>query len=284
MTARRSAGTGVFFGVLLLTGIAAAGTLSLDGPPTQGGLMIGKTDPGTRVTVDGRLVRVSGEGAFLVGFGRDAKGTVSLRLVHPDGSRTEKTLSITGRNYRVQRIDGLPERQVTPKKPEDLARIRNDNAKIAAVRKKDTARPGFASGFQWPARGPLSGVFGSRRILNGKPRRPHNGVDVAAPRGSTVTAAADGVVALVHPDMFYTGKTVMIDHGHGLSSVYVHMDDILVVDGQRVAKGTPIGIVGKTGRVTGPHLHWGVSLFNTHLDPALLAGPMNDPAVRKKGG
>ena len=101
-----------------------------------------------------------------------------------------------------------------------------------------------------------------------------DGVDVAAPRGSTITAAANGVVALTHPDMFFTGKTVMIDHGHGLSSVYVHMDDILVADGQRVKKGTPIGIVGKTGRVTGPHLHWGVSLFGTHLDPALLAAQM----------
>lgn len=284
MTARRPAWTGVFLGVFLLTANAAAGTLSLDGPPIQGGLMIGSTDPGTKVTVEGRPVRVSGEGAFLVGFGRDAKKTVRLRLDHPDGTRTEKTLSVKGRDYQVQRIDGLPERQVTPRKPEDLARIRDDNAKIAEVRKMDTAQTWFASGFQWPAIGPISGVFGSQRILNGKPRRPHNGVDVAAPRGSTVTAAADGVVALVHPDMFYTGKTVMIDHGHGLSSVYVHMDGILVVDGQWVAKGTPIGIVGKTGRVTGPHLHWGVSLFGTHLDPALLAGPMNDPAVRKKGG
>ena len=126
-------------------------------------------------------------------------------------------------------------------------------------------------------------MYGSQRILNGKPKRPHNGIDVAAPRGSTVTAAADGVIALVHPDMFYTGKTVIIDHGHGLSSVYVHMDDILVADGQRVTQGKPIGIVGKTGRVTGPHLHWGVTLFGTHLDPALLAGSMNDSGAPNKG-
>ena len=254
-------------------GIAAAGSLSLDGPWVQGGLVIGTTEPGAKVFVDGRSVRVSAGGVFLVGFGRDAKAALSLRIVHPDGSATDKSLSVARRDYPEQRIDGLPDRQVTPS-PEDLKRIKADNAKIAKVRVRDSDRADFTSGFAWPARGPVSSVFGSRRILNGKPRRPHNGVDVAAPRGSTVAAAADGVVALTHPDMFFTGKTVMIDHGHGLSSVYVHMDDILVADGQRVKKGTPIGIVGKTGRVTGPHLHWGVSLFGTHLDPALLAAPM----------
>ncbi|MDA1089437.1 MAG: M23 family metallopeptidase [Proteobacteria bacterium] len=273
-----------FLGVFLLAGNAAAASLSFDGPLTQGGLVVGKTEPGARVSIDGRPVRVSSEGAFLMGFGRDAEKTVHLRLDHPDGTRTEKTLSVKGRAYKVQRIDGLPEQQVTPRTPEDLARIRDDNAKIATVRNLDTAKAWFASGFQWPVIGPLSGVFGSQRILNGEPRRPHNGVDVAAPRGTTVTAAADGVVVLVHPDMFYTGKTVMIDHGHGLSSVYVHMDDILIADGQRISQGTPIGIVGKTGRVTGAHLHWGVSLFGTLLDPALLAGPMNLPAAQKKGG
>lgn len=277
----RWGGLSIFFGAMLAAGPLTAGSLSLDGPLTQGGLVIGKTDPGTKASVNGKPVRVSGEGVFLMGFGRDANKTVSLRLVHPDGTRTEKDLAISRRDYQVQRIDGLPERQVTPRKPQDLARIRDDNAKIAGVRKRDTALSGFASGFQWPALGPLSGVFGSQRILNGKPRRPHNGVDVAAPRGSAVTAAADGIVALVHSDMFFTGKTVMIDHGHGLSSVYVHMDDIRVTDGQNVSKGTPIGTVGRTGRVTGPHLHWGVSLFGTHLDPALLAGPMKDPTAGK---
>ncbi len=249
-----------------------AGTLSLEGPLTQGGLVIGKTEPGAKVTVDGKPVRVSGGGAFLMGFGRDAKAAARLRISHPDGSLTNKTLKVAKREYKVQRIDGLPERQVTPG-PEDLKRIKNDNAKISAVRQRDSEQPFFAAGFMWPARGPVSGVFGSRRILNGKPRRPHNGVDVAARRGSKVMAAADGVVALAHPDMFLTGKTVMIDHGHGLSSVYLHMDDILVARGQTVAKGSAIGTVGKTGRVTGAHLHWGVSLFGTHLDPALLVGP-----------
>ncbi len=267
----RVAAAGLFV-CFLATEPAHAGTLSLEGPLTQGGLVIGKTEPGAKVTVDGKPVRVSGGGAFLMGFGRDAKAAARLRISHPDGSLTNKTLKVAKREYKVQRIDGLPERQVTPG-PEDLKRIKNDNAKISAVRQRDSEQPFFAAGFMWPARGPVSGVFGSRRILNGKPRRPHNGVDVAAKRGSKVMAAADGVVALAHPDMFLTGKTVMIDHGHGLSSVYLHMDDILVARGQTIAKGSAIGTVGKTGRVTGAHLHWGVSLFGTHLDPALLVGP-----------
>ena len=266
----------------LCPGISTAGELRLDGPLVQGGLVTGHTEPGALVTVDGRNLRVSGRGKFLIGFGRDAKPMAALHIRHPDASETRETLRVKQREYAVQRIDGLPSRQVTPK-PEDLARIRNDNAKIAGVRRQDTPGADFVSGFQWPAMGPISGVFGAQRILNGNPKNPHNGVDVAAPSGSPVTAAADGTVALVHRDMFYTGKTVMIDHGHGLSSVYVHMDKILVSEGQRVTKGAPIGAVGKTGRVTGPHLHWGISLFDVHLDPSLLVGPMPVSASAKRG-
>jgi hypothetical protein len=264
----------------LAPGVSAASSLRLDGPLTQGGLVTGYTDPGASATVNGRAVRVSPTGVFLIGFGRDAKPTATLIVRHADGHETRKNLKVQQRDYKVQRINGLPSRKVTPK-PEDLARIKNDNAGISRVRRLDTVATGFASGFRWPALGPISGVFGSQRVLNGKPKNPHNGVDVAAPRGATVTAAADGIVALVHGDMFYTGKTVMIDHGHGLSSVYVHMDKILVRQGQRITKGTPIGVVGKTGRVTGPHLHWGVSLFDMHLDPALLVGPMPASAAAK---
>lgn len=264
-------GMAVVLAVCWLPVMVMAGSLSLEGPLTQGGLVIGKTVPGARVTIDGSPVRVSMDGRFLIGFGRDAGATALLRIRQPDGGLEEKILKVASRQYKVQRINGLPSRKVTPP-PEDLERIRDDNAKIIQVRKRDTDRVDFASGFRWPAAGPLSGVFGSLRVLNGKPKNPHNGVDIAAPRGSAVVAPADGVVVLAQPDMFYTGQTVMIDHGHGLTSVYAHMDKINVVQGQRVTKGTPIGTVGKTGRVTGPHLHWGVTLFGTHLDPALLVG------------
>ena len=251
----------------------AARELSVEGPLTQGGLVIGRGDAGIAVTVDGRAVRVSPEGLFLVGFGRDAPPTVEVRVRYPDGVSTVRVLHVARRTYQVQRVDGLPPRKVTPT-PEDLERIRLDGAAIAAVRARDSSRADFASRFQWPVRGRVSGVFGSQRILNGKPRRPHGGVDVVAPLGTPVVASADGVVVLAHPDMFFTGRTVMIDHGHGLATVYAHMSEILVTQGQRVARGTPIGRVGASGRATGPHLHWGVSLFGTRLDPALLVGPM----------
>lgn len=254
-----------------LSAEALAGSLELEGTLTQGGLVIGITDPGARVSIDGSNVRVSSDGQFLIGFGRDAKPDALLRIRHPGGEVTEKNLKVAKRQYKVQRINGLAPRQVTPK-PEDLKRIRNDNAQIAKARRHDRDQTDFSSGFGWPAVGPISGVFGSRRILNGKPKNPHNGIDIAAPRGAPVTASADGVVALADEDMFYTGKTVMIDHGHGLTSVYAHMDKIVVTRGQRITKGDAIGTIGRTGRVTGPHLHWGITLFGTHLDPALLAG------------
>ncbi len=259
--------------VILAPAAALAGALDLDGPLIQGGLVIGRAEPGAKATLDGQPVRVDSAGVFLIGFGRDAAPEARLAVQYPDGSRAEKSLKVATRTYPVQRIDGLPERQVTPS-PEDMVRINDDYRQIAAVRRIDSDVRGFAAGFMWPAEGPISGVFGSQRILNGKPRRPHSGVDVAAPKGAPVVACADGVVALVHANMFFTGKTVMIDHGHGLMSAYMHMSEIRVKSGERVKKGDRIGRVGSTGRVTGPHLHWGVSLFGTFLDPALLVGPM----------
>ncbi|MEE8351824.1 MAG: M23 family metallopeptidase [Rhodospirillales bacterium] len=258
--------------------VMAAG-LTLEGTLTQGGLVIGKTDPGARVSINGSNVRVSSDGQFLIGFGRDAKSDALLHIRHPSGGLTEKTLKVSKRQYKAQRINGMPPSKVTPS-PEDLKRIRGDNAKIGQVRRRDTDRVDFSSGFRWPAAGPISGVFGSRRILNGKPKNPHNGIDVAAPRGAQIVAPAGGIVALAQEDMFYTGKTVMIDHGHGLTSVYAHMDKINVTQGQHITKGTAIGTIGKTGRVTGPHLHWGVTLFGTHLDPALLAGSVEKMSSR----
>lgn len=257
-----------------LTGLAASAPAfacpaALNGEAVQGGLLIGRVEPGTPVHVAGKPVRVSPDGLFLVGFGRDAAGPVSLKA----GTGT-CSLRVAKRTYRTTRINGLPSRKVTPGKPEDLKRIREDNAAIDRVRRLDTAATDFAAGFRWPLKGRLSGVFGSRRVLNGKPRRPHNGVDVAAPAGTPIRAPAPGRVALAHPGMFLSGKTVMLDHGHGLSSVYIHMSAITVQVGQRVEAGETIGRVGMTGRATGPHLHWGVSLFGTHLDPAVIAGPM----------
>ena len=261
----------VLLTLVMLTDRADA--LSLEGQITQGGLVFGLTEPGAKVTLDGKTVRVSADGLFVLGFGRDATGTRTLDVTLPNGKSESRALIIAKRAFDIQRIDGLPARKVTPN-PADVARIKADNAGIGRVRGLDTPAPYFGSGFIWPVEGRLSGIFGSQRILNGKPKSPHNGVDIAAPVGTAVQAPADGRVALVHQDMFYTGKTLMIDHGHGLSTVYAHMSDITVEQGQFVAKGEIIGKVGQTGRATGPHLHWGMSLFTTHLDPALAAGSM----------
>ena len=257
--------------LLLASGNSTA--LQLNGARTQGGLVIGRVAPRERVFLDSREVRVSPDGVFLIGFGRDAPSEVKLLVQNRDGVRVEKRLSISKRQYNVSHINGLPESKVTPK-PSDMKKIREDNAKIARVRKLDSAEAHFMTGFIWPATGRISGVFGSQRILNGEPRRPHNGIDIAAPRGTPVVAMAEGQVALANSDMFLTGKTVMINHGHGLTSIYIHMDRITVKRADLVSRGHQIGAIGMTGRATGPHLHWGVSLFNTKLDPALLVGSM----------
>ena len=265
----------------LIGGAVSAPALEINGELAQGGLVTGRVDPGALVVAGKRQLRVSPEGMFLLGFGRDAPAKMSLRILHPSGMQENKTIYIKSRTWKISRVDGLPGRKVTPK-PEDLRRIRADGAMIKKVRRLSTEEPHFLSGFQWPVTGRISGVFGSQRILNGQPRRPHVGIDIAAPLGTPVLAIADGVIALVHQDMFFTGKTLMIDHGHGLASVYAHMDKILVKEGATVTKGTVIGLVGKTGRATGPHLHWGISLFATHLDPELVAGEMPKDKRGKK--
>ncbi len=263
---------GVFF---IMPPPAAA--LDLKGNFTQGGLVVGLAAPGASVTLDGLPVRVASDGEFLLGFGRDAPAAAELLVTYGDGRKESRHLAVKPRQYKVQRINGLARRKVTPTDA-DLARIRADNTLIGGVRRLDTDHDYFKSGFTWPVQGPLSGVFGSLRILNGKPRAPHNGTDIAAAAGTLVTAPADGMVALASDDMFYTGETVMIDHGFGLTTVYAHMSAILVTEGTFVHRGDAIGRVGRTGRVTGAHLHWGATLFATHLDPALLAGPMGDMA------
>jgi len=252
---------------------AGAGTLELKGELTQGGLIVGRTDPGTRVSMRKQPIRVSADGHFLVGFSREAPEKAWLVLEFPDGTRKVETLRIKRRKYRIQRIDGLPPKMVTPP-PETLERIRRENVMIGKARDVDTETPYFLKGWIWPAQGRISGVYGSQRILNGEPRRPHYGVDVAAPVGTPVVAPSDGVVRLAESDLYYTGGTIILDHGHGLSSAFLHMNDVEVKVGQAVRQGERIGTIGRTGRVTGPHLDWRMSLFGARLDPELLVPPM----------
>ena len=266
-------GLGLAWILLVPAAPAAAARVQLDGPAIQGGLLRGRVAPGSRVKFAGEPVRVSGEGWFLIGFGRDAAPKAVLSVVFPDGRRERVELSVEKRKYRIQRIDGLPPRKVTPGRKE-LARIRKEVALVKRARTIDDPRTDFLGGFRWPVKGRISGVYGSQRILNGEPRRPHYGIDIAAPKGTRVVAPAGGVVTLVHRDMYFSGGTLIVDHGHGLSSAFLHLARVLVKKGQPVKQGQPIAEVGSTGRSTGPHLDWRINLFGRRLDPALLVGPM----------
>jgi murein DD-endopeptidase MepM/ murein hydrolase activator NlpD len=247
--------------------------LRLQGTFAQGGLLFGRTEPGASVTLDGASVRVSPTGIFVIGFGRDHGHGSELELRFADGAKIARTLSISRRAYNIQKINGLPSAQVTPPKAL-LDRIRRENVLIGDARAHDSAETWFAGGFIWPALGPISGVYGSQRILNGKPRQPHFGVDVAGPVGTPIVAPAPGRVVLSETDMFYTGGTIIIDHGHGLTSAFLHMSNVNVAVGDMVAVGQSIGEIGATGRVTGPHLDWRINWGKIRIDPQLLVPPM----------
>ena len=254
-------------------GAESAG-IRLDGPRTQGGLLRGRVAPGSSVEFEGVPVRVSNDGWFLVGFGRDAPREAELAVSSPDGRRERLVLAVAPRKYRIERIDGLPPGKVAPHGDEDLARIRTEARLVAEARSIDDPRTDFRSGFRWPVKGRISGVYGSQRILNGEPRQPHYGIDIAAPAGTKVHAPADGLITLVEPDLFLSGGTLIVDHGHGLSSAFLHLSRNLVARGERVRQGDPVAEVGATGRATGPHLDWRVNLFDRRLDPELLVGAM----------
>lgn len=256
-----------------------AAELEIRGELVQGGLVIGKTQPGSKVTHDGNPVKVSPEGVFLVGFEREAPVNSSLQVELPDGEQIVREWKIEQREYDIQRIDGLPPRKVTPNE-EDLARIRADAQAARKARALNDQRTDFLSGFEWPAIGRISGVYGSQRILNGEPRRPHYGVDIARPAGTPVKAPADAIVTLAHPDMFYSGATLIMDHGQGLSSTFLHLQEILVKEGQRVERGEVVAKLGSSGRATGPHLDWRMNLLKKRIDPETVVGPM--PAATTK--
>jgi murein DD-endopeptidase MepM/ murein hydrolase activator NlpD len=258
----------------LLATACPAHALDLAGQFVQGGLVLGATAPGAAVTLDGRAVPVAPDGRFVFGFGRDASAAL-LVVTLADGEREERRLAVAQREYDIQRVDGVPQNTVTPD-PAELARIKREASEIRALREIAGAEPDFATTMIWPAHGPISGVYGSQRILNGEPRAPHMGVDIAASSGSPVVAAAGGVVRFA-AELFLTGNTILIDHGYGLETSYAHLSRIDVKPGQHVRQGDQIGLVGATGRVTGPHLHWGMEWFQVRLDPQLVVGPMPGP-------
>ena len=235
----------------------------------QGAMVLGKVPPGSRVEYAGRTLRATGYGTVVFGIGRDEAGPVTVTVLHPDGSRSEASITVSARDWPVQRVDGVPPKTVDPP-PEIAERIRREQAQVTAARMRDDDRADFAQRFAWPLQGRVSGRFGNQRVYNGKPGSPHSGMDIAAPTGTPVKAPAAGVVTFAAPDLYLTGGTVLLDHGFGISSNFLHLSRIDVAVGDRVEQGQVVGAVGATGRATGPHLHWGMNWFDVRIDPLLV--------------
>ncbi len=247
--------------------------LELEGEWIQGSLLIGKVEPGEKVEFAGRKVRVDDDGVFAIGLGRDAAAKAELIVVTAGGERNTHQFEVKQRQYNIQRIEGVPQRTVNPP-AEDLERINRESQLTRKARRQDLARRDFLETIKWPLLGPITGVYGSQRVYNGEPRRPHFGVDVARPTGTPVIAPLPGVVSLAYDDMYFSGGTLIIDHGHGVTSTFIHLSKILVEEGAEIKQGQPIAEVGATGRVTGPHLDWRMNWFNHPLDPQLMVAPM----------
>ena len=248
------------------------GATLLRGGAVEGGLMIARTAPDNRVTLDDKAIPVTPDGLFIVGFHRDSDLPVTIGITKTDGTSQLTVLTPQQRSYQIQRIDGLQKNMVTP--PENvIARIKSDQAAVAAARQTPAAAGDFWRGIDWPITGRISGVFGSQRILNGQPRQPHYGIDIAVPKGTPVRAPASGLVTLVK-DLYFSGWTIIINHGLGLNSTFLHLDSTAISVGDTVQRGSIIGTVGSTGRSTGPHLDWRLDWQGRRIDASLAAGPM----------
>lgn len=258
---------------LLILCVQQAVALETHGQWQQGAIILGRVTDGTKVEFLGRKVRVTDKGQFVIGLGRDADAQAVLITIDAQGNRQEHNFAVAPREYNIQRVTGVPQRTVTPS-PEQVERSRREAQLATDARKVDLPTVDFTQKFQWPLLGRISGVYGSQRFYNGEPNSPHYGVDIVAPVGAEVRAPAGGTVTLAHPDMFFSGGTLIVDHGHGLSSTFIHLHKILVKKGDRVEQGQVIAQVGATGRATGPHLDWRMNWFEQRVDPALIVGPM----------
>ena len=235
----------------------------------QGSFILGKTNPKAKVKIDNKDVMVTNEGYFAFGIGRDRKNDITIRIIK-DQKKEIIIKKVFKRKYKIQRIDGLPEKKVTPPK-EVYERIKRENKLIGEARSIESDLTFFTKKFINPLdKAIVTGVYGSQRILNGKPKWPHYGIDFAAKEGTRIKAMLDGVATMVEPDLFYTGGTLIFDHGHGISTLYMHMKEIYVKKGQKVKQGDVIGTVGSTGRSTGPHIDIRLNWFDVRLDPATV--------------
>ena len=257
----------IFYFILILFYTKVASALEFHGKFIQGHFIIGKTEPNTKVLIDKKEVRITDDGYFVFGIGRDRKYDVVITL-NKNGNKQKFVKKIQKRKYNIQRIDGLEEEKVTP--PEEVyERIKKENKLIAKARAIDSDLEFFKDKFIVPVEDAIiTGVYGSQRILNGKPKWPHYGLDFAQDEGTLVKAMISGTVTLAESDLYYTGGTLIFDHGHGISTLYMHMHEIFVEKGQKINQGDIIGTVGSTGRATGPHLDVRLNWFGTRLDPA----------------
>lgn len=260
--------------ILILQAVIYSQSVKLFGTAQPGNALIGFGENISQVMLNNQKIMVDKSGTFIIGFDRDAEGTHLLKIKYNDGKSEVKKLELPKREYDIQKINST-KKQFSAPPEEELLRIERERQLMRAARNKigkiDTAY--FSSGFTLPIKsGKLTGVFGSQRILNGVPQNIHNGLDYSAPTGTDVYAMADGLVQIAGDDFYYNGNFVLIDHGQGLSSVYLHFSKLNVETGEFVKKGQKIGEVGSTGRSTGPHLHWGVNWFNSKIDPSSLLG------------
>ena len=255
--------------IFLIAGAQSLTALEINDPWIQGGMVRGTAEPGSRLSFLGRDVALDEQGRFVVGLGRDAKSTVLLEQTLPSGEVISHSFKVEQRTYREQRIEGVPNRTVQV--PESaLTRIRQEVQLTKQARKVNSTRDDFFQEFLWPTKGIITGVYGSRRFYNGEARRPHYGIDIAAPQGSPVYSPVAGKVTLVHNDMYFSGGTLIVDHGRGISSTFIHLYKILVEEGEEVEQGQVIAEIGASGRATGPHLDWRMNWFEQRLDPQLL--------------
>jgi murein DD-endopeptidase MepM/ murein hydrolase activator NlpD len=243
--------------------------LDLHGSTVQGSLLRGQLLQGTDLQLNGEPVAISSQGYFAIGFGRNAALEHQLTWLDENGQRQQQSIILQAREYNVQRIEGVASKYVSP--PAEVSeRIRQDNVLLGKARKVQTESADFMQDFIWPAQGPISGVYGSQRVFNGEAKNPHYGLDVAAPVGTPVYAPASGRVILWVSDMYYSGGTMIIDHGLGVSSTFLHLSKSHVAEGDTVRQGQLVAEIGATGRVTGAHLDWRINWFSERLDPQLL--------------
>jgi len=241
----------------------------LSGDIIQGGFILGKTDVNNVVTYDGKPIKVSSDGRFVFGFGRDDVDNHQLVITSPTGIEEVKTLTPKKREYKIQRVEGIAKKIMSPD-PKSVIRAKKDSAQVRQARSFLGSSTAFSSGFIAPIKGTITGVYGSQRFYNGKPKSPHFGLDYAGKKGDPVKAPADGTILLYVPDMFYSGGTMIIDHGHGITSSFLHLSDSYVKAGDTVKQGQVVAAVGASGRATGPHLDWRINWFQVRLDPAIV--------------